>query len=162
MAINDINSRISDPCRVELGPLNDLRRIWDRLKNLYIETLVGEWVKEIGALLKLRGARKEGENLDEWLRKVVSKAESAKENLGELIWNILAAFILMVDLGDDLTNASSKTHRLAAWPSPETLRCNILGEYYSKLHVGRTKPTALERPPNSNLNSSNNPKLNIT
>ena len=36
-AINDINSRISDTCKEELGSLDDLKSIWDRLKVLYVE-----------------------------------------------------------------------------------------------------------------------------
>ena len=61
-AINDINSRISETCREELGSLDNLESIWTRLKDLYVESTVGTWVKELNALLKLKGARKVGEN----------------------------------------------------------------------------------------------------
>ena len=61
-AINDINSRISETCREELGSLDNLESIWARLKDLYVESTVGTWVKELNALLKLKGARKVGKN----------------------------------------------------------------------------------------------------
>jgi hypothetical protein len=64
-AINDINSKISDTCKEELRSLDDLKSIWERLKTLYTESTVGTWVKELNALLKLKGARKPRENLDE-------------------------------------------------------------------------------------------------
>jgi hypothetical protein len=40
-AINDINSRISDTCKEELGSLNNLKSIWERLKAQYIKSTCG-------------------------------------------------------------------------------------------------------------------------
>ena len=61
-AINNINSRISKTCQEELGSLDNLESIWARLKDLYVESTVGTWVKELNALLKLKGTRKVGNN----------------------------------------------------------------------------------------------------
>jgi len=158
-AINDINSRISENCKEELGDLNNLKNIWDRLKILYVESTVGTWVKEMKTLWKFRGARKEGENPDDWMRKVIAKGRSAKENLGELTWDIFMGFILTVDLGDDLTTTSAETHRLKVWPTLDNLRNDISAEYHSKLNAGKTKPTASARPSNTDNDDA---KLNLT
>jgi hypothetical protein len=63
--INDINSRINETCQDELRSLDNLESIWTRLKDLYVESTVRTWVKELNALLKLKGARKVGENPDD-------------------------------------------------------------------------------------------------
>jgi hypothetical protein len=83
-AINDINSRISDICKEELGSLDDLKSVWDRLKVLYVESTCGTWVKELNTLFKLKGGRKTGENPDEWMRKVITTTRSIKDNLGNI------------------------------------------------------------------------------
>ena len=155
-AINDINSRISETCREELGSLDALVNIWARLKDLYVESTVGTWVKELNALLKLKGARKVGENPDDWMRRVISRIRSAKENLGELSFDILGGYIMSVDLGDDITATTTESYRQTKWPSLETLRRSISEEYQSRLNAGKTKPTASERP------SNEDPKLNLT
>ena len=127
-----------------------------RLKDLYVESTVGTWVKELNALLKLKGARKVGENPDDWMRRVISRIRSEKENLGELSFDILGGYIMSVDLGDDITATTTESYRQTKWPSLETLRRSISEEYQSKLNAGKTKPTASERP------SNEDPKLNLT
>jgi hypothetical protein len=156
-AINDINSRVSETCKEELGSLDDLKNIWDRLKILYIESTCGTWVKELNALFKLKGARKPGENPDEWMRKVITTTRSIKDNLGEIDLDILAAYILTVDLGDDLTTTTTETYRQSKWPPVDSIRTSISEEYQSKLNAGKTKPTASARPA-----SGEDPKLNLT
>src|SRR6266516_2430741 len=121
-AINDINSRLSDTCREELGSLDNLKDIWDRLKTLYVESTCGTWVKELNTLFKLKGARKPGENPDEWMRKVITTTRNARDNLGELSWDTLAAYMLTVDLGDDLTATTTETYRQSKWPSIDHIR----------------------------------------
>ena len=98
-AINDINSRISNTCKEELGSLDDLKSIWERLKVLYVESTCGTWVKELNALFKLKGARKTGENPDEWMRKIITTGRGIVDNLGDIDINILLAYLLTVDLG---------------------------------------------------------------
>jgi hypothetical protein len=155
-AINDINSRISDTCKEELGSLDDLKSIWDRLKVLYVESTCGTWVKELNTLFKLKGGRKVGENPDEWMRKVVTTTRSIRDNLGEINLDILAAYLLTVDLGEDLTATTTETYRQSKWPSVDSIRTSISEEFQSKLNAGKTKPTASARPDNED------PKLNLT
>jgi hypothetical protein len=155
-AINDINSRISNTCKEELGSLDDLKSIWDRLKVLYVESTCGTWVKELNTLFKLKGGRKAGENPDEWMRKVVTTTRSIRDNLGEINLDILAGYLLTVDLGDDITTTTTETYRQSEWPSVDSIRTSISEEYQSKLNAGKTKPTASARPDNED------PKLNLT
>ena len=154
-AINDINSRLSDTCREELGSLDNLKDIWERLKHLYVESTCGTWVKELNTLFKLKGARKPGENPDEWMRKVITTTRNARDNLGELSWDTLAAYMLTVDLGDDLTATTTETYRQSKWPSIDNIRTSISEEFQSKLNAGKSKPTAAARP-------DNDPNLNLT
>jgi hypothetical protein len=156
-AINDINSRISNTCKEELGSLDDLKSIWDRLKVLYVESTCGTWVKELNTLFKLKGGRKAGENPDEWMRKVVTTTRSIRDNLGEINLDILAAYLLTVDLGEDLTATTTETYRQPKWPSVDSIRTSISEEYQSKLNAGKTKPTASARPA-----SGEDPELNLT
>jgi len=155
-AINDINSRISDTCREELGSLDDLKSIWDRLKVLYVESTCGTWVKELNALVKLIGGRKAGENPDEWMRKVITTGRNIKDNLGDINMDIFMAYILTVNLGDDLTATTTETYRQSEWPSVDSIRTSISEEFQSKLNAGKTKPTVSARPDNDD------PKLNLT
>jgi hypothetical protein len=155
-AINDINSRISDTCKEELGSLDDLKSIWDRLQVLYVESTCGTWVKELNTMVKLIGGRKEGENPDEWMRKVITTGRSIRDNLGDLNIDIFMAYILTVNLGDDLTATTTETYRQSKWPTVDSIRTSISEEYQSKLNAGKTKPTAAARPNN------NDPKLNLT
>ncbi len=96
----------SDTCKEELGSLDDLKSIWERLKVLYVESTCGTWVKELNTMVKLIGGRKPGENPDEWMRKVITTARSIKDNLGDLNMDIFMAYILTVNLGDDLNHVS--------------------------------------------------------
>src|SRR6266516_3437072 len=92
-AINDIKSRISDKNKEELGSLDDLKSIWDKLKVLYVESTCRTWVKELNTLIKLKGGRKTGEDPDEWMRKVITTGRSIVDNLGDLkmdTWSIPA------------------------------------------------------------------------
>jgi hypothetical protein len=41
-------------------------------------------VKELNTLFKLKGGRKTGKNLNEWIKKVIIIVRSSKDNLGEL------------------------------------------------------------------------------
>jgi hypothetical protein len=91
------------------------------------------------------------------MRKVITKGRSAKENLGELTFEILIGYILLVDLGDDITATTTETYRQTKWPTIESLRRSILEEYQSKLNARKTRPTAGARP--SNLNED--PQLNL-
>jgi hypothetical protein len=75
-AINDINSRLSETCRKQLGRLENLKNIWDKLKTLYAKITCGIWVQELNNMVKLIGERKTGENPDEWLGKVIATAEN--------------------------------------------------------------------------------------
>jgi hypothetical protein len=154
--INDINSRISETCREELGSLVNLVNIWAKLRTLYVESTVGTWVRELNAITKLRGSRKEGENPDDWIRKVKLRIQSAEENLGELSFKILGAYIISVDLGSDITTTITETYRQRQWPSLDDLGRSISEEYQSKLNTGKTKPTVSARP------SNEDPKLNLT
>jgi hypothetical protein len=156
-AINDINSRISNTCKEELGSLDDLKSIWDRLKVLYVESTCGTWVKELNALFKLKGGRKTGENPDEWMRKVITTGRGIVDNLGDLNMNILLAYILTVDLGEDLTATTTETYRQPKWPTVDSIRTSISEEYQSKLNAGKTKPTASARPA-----SGEEPELSLT
>ncbi len=155
-AINDIISRISETCKEELGDLDDLQNIWDRLKALYVESTCGTWVKELNAVVKLIGGRKPGENPDEWMRKLITTGRNARDNLGELSWDILMAYGLTVGLGDDLTATTTETYRQSKWPPVDSIRTSISEEFQSKLNAGKGKPTAAARPDNED------PKLNLT
>jgi hypothetical protein len=121
-----------------------------------VEATCGTWVKELNALVKLIGARKPGENPDEWLRKLVKTGRNIKENLGELTIDIFLAYAMTVNLGDDLTATTTETYRQSKWPSVDSIRTSISEEYQSKLNAGKTKPTATARPDNED------PKLNLT
>jgi len=150
MAINDINSRLSETCRKQLGRLDNLKNIWDKLKTLYAKTTCGIWVQELNNMVKLIGARKTGENPDEWLGRVIATAENGQENLGNLTWDIFAAYVMSIDLGDDITATPSETYRQSEWPSMDSLRNSISQEYQSKLNTNtKSKPTAAARPDNT-------------
>ena len=156
MAINDINSRISDTCKEELGSLDELTSIWKRLKTLYVESTCGTWVKELNVLFKLKGGRKTGENPDEWIRKMITTGRSIVDNLGEINMDILLGYLLTVDLGEDLTATTTETYRQSRWPSVDSIRTSISEEFQSKLNAGKTnRPTASARP-------DNDPNLNLT
>jgi len=139
-----------------LGSLDDLKSIWERLKVLYVESTCGTWVKELNTMVKLIGGRKPGENPEEWMRKVITTARSIKDNLGDLNMDIFMAYILTVNLGDDLTATTTETYRRSEWPTVDSIRTSISEEYQSKLNAGKTKPTAAARPDNED------PKLNLT
>jgi len=156
-AINDINSRISNTCKEELGSLDDLKSIWERLKVLYVESTCGTWVKELNALFKLKGGRKTGENPDEWMRKIITTGRGIVDNLGDIKMDILLAYLLTVDLGEDLTATTTETYRQPKWPTVDSIRTSISEEYQSKLNAGKTKPTASARPANGE-----DPKLSLT
>jgi hypothetical protein len=156
-AINDINSRLSETCRKQLGRLDNLKNIWDKLKTLYAKTTCGIWVQELNNMVKLIGARKTGENPDEWLGRVIATAENGQENLGNLSWDIFAAYVMSINLGDDITATPSETYRQSEWPSMDSLRNSISQEYQSKLNANtKSKPTAAARPNNED------PKLSLT
>ncbi len=156
-AINDINSRISDTCNEELGSLDDLKSIWDRLKVLYVESTCGTWVKELNALFKLKGGRKTGENPDEWMRKMITTGRGIVDNLGNIDMDILLAYLLTFDLGEDLTTTTTETYRQSTWPTVDSIRTSISEEYQSKLNAGKTQPTAAARPTHGE-----DPKLHLT
>src|SRR6266516_7769596 len=99
-------------------------------------------------MVKLIGGRKPGENPDEWMRKVITTARSIKDNLGDLNMDIFMAYILTVNLGDDLTATTYETYRQSQWPNVDSIRTSISEEYQSKLNAGKTKPTAAARPDN--------------
>jgi hypothetical protein len=143
-AINDINSRISNTCKEELGSLDDLKSIWERLKVLYVESTCGTWVKELNALFKLKGGRKTGEDPDEWTRKIITTGRGIVDNLGDINMDIL------------LTATTTETYRQPKWPTVDSIRTSISEEYQSKLNTGKTKPTASARPANGE-----DPKLNL-
>jgi len=155
-AINDINSRISNTCKEELGSLDDLKSIWERLKILYVESTCGTWVKELNALFKLKGGRRTGEDPDEWMRKIITTGRGIVDNLGDINMDILLAYLLTVDLGEDITATTTETYRQPKWPTVDSIRTSISEEYQSKLNAGKTKPTASARPDNED------PKLNLT
>ena len=96
---------------------------------MYTKSTVGTWVKELNALLKLKGARKPRENPDEWMRKVIAIARSIKDNLGDLSMDILIAYILIVDLGDDITTTTTETYKQPKWPTVESIQRSIFEEY---------------------------------
>jgi hypothetical protein len=143
-AINDIKSRISDKNKEELGSLDDLKSIWDKLKVLYVESTCGTWVKELNTLIKLKGGRKTGEDPDEWMRKVITTGRSIVDNLGDLKMDIFLAYL------------PTETYRQPTWPTVDSIRTSISEEYQSKLNAGKTKPTASARP------NTEDPKLNLT
>jgi len=111
VAINDINLRISSICKEELGNLDDLSNIWERFRVLYVELICGIWVKEFNALFKLKGVRKTGENLDEWMRKLVIIGRNMVDNLGDINMDILLVYMLTVDLGEDLITTTTEMYR---------------------------------------------------
>jgi hypothetical protein len=154
--INDINARISQTCRDELGKLDSLVNIWTKLKTLYVIPTVGTWVRELNEIGKLIGARKEGEDPDEWLRKILLRYRSIKENLGELSLDIYISYAMSVQLGKDLNATVAEAYRQTKWPSPEDLAVRISQEYQSQLTSGKTRPTASARP------SNEDPRLNLT
>lgn len=90
------------------------------------------------------------------MRKVITTTRSIRDNLGEINLDILAAYLLTVDLGEDLTATTTETYRQSKWPSVDSIRTSISEEYQSKLNAGKTKPTASARPDNED------PKLNLT
>jgi hypothetical protein len=156
-AINDINSRISDTCKEQLGSLDDLKSIWERLKVLYAEFTCETWVKELNALFKLKGGRKTGENPDEWMRKVITTGRRIVNNLGDINMDIFLAYLLTVDLGEDLTATTAETYRQLKWPTVDSIRTSISEEYRAKLNAGKIKPTASAR-----ITHGGEPKLNLT
>ena len=121
-----------------------------------MESTCGTWVKELNALVKLIGGRKAGENPDEWMRKVITTGRNIKDNLGDINMDIFMAYILTVNLGDDLTATTTETYRQSEWPSVDSIRTSISEEFQSKLNAGKTKPTVSARPDNDD------PKLNLT
>jgi hypothetical protein len=84
-------------------------------------------------------------------------ARSIKDNLGDLSMDILTAYILIVDLGDDITTTTTETYRQPKWPTVKSIQRSISEEYQSKLNAGKTKPTASARP-----SIDDEPKLNLT
>jgi hypothetical protein len=76
-----------------------------------VGTTCRNWVTELNAMVKLIGTRKIGEDPNEWMRKVLTTGKLAKKNLGELSWDILMAYMLTVNLSDDLTATTTETHR---------------------------------------------------
>jgi hypothetical protein len=45
------------------------------------------------------------------MRKVITIGKSIRNNLGDINMNILLAYILTVDLGEDLTATTTETYR---------------------------------------------------
>jgi hypothetical protein len=83
--------------------------------------------------------------------------EEQKDNLGDIDMDILLAYLLTVDLGEDLTATTTETYRQSEWPTVDSIRTSISEEYQSKLNAGKTKPTASTQPA-----SNEDPKLNLT
>jgi hypothetical protein len=90
------------------------------------------------------------------MRKMITTGRSIVDNLGDINMSILLAYLLTVDLGEDLTATTTETYRQSKWPTVDSIRTSISEEYQSKLNAGKTKPTASARPDNEN------PKLNLT
>ncbi len=111
MTINDINLRISSTCKEELGNLNNLSNIWEKLRVLYVKSTCGIWVKELNALFKLKEARKTGENSNERMKKLVTTGRNIVNNLENINMDILLAYILIIDLGEDLITTITETYR---------------------------------------------------
>jgi hypothetical protein len=88
---------------------------------------------------------------------VIAIARSIKDNLRDLSIDILTAYILIVNLRDDITTTTTKTYRQPKWPTVESIQRSISKEYQSKLNARKTKPTALAQ-----LLINNKPKLNLT
>jgi len=63
------------------------------------------------------------------MRRVILRIRSAKENLGELSFNILSGYIMSVNLGDDITATTTKSYQQTKWPSLKTLRRSISKEF---------------------------------
>jgi hypothetical protein len=80
----------------------------------------GAWVKELNTLFKLKGGRKTGENPDEWMRKAITTTRGIMDNLGDINLSILAAYLITVDIGEDLTATITQTYRQPKWPSLDT------------------------------------------
>ena len=139
-----------------MGSLDDLKSIWERLKVLYVKSTYGTWVKELNALFKLKGGRRTDENPDEWMRKIITTGRGIVDNLGDINMDILLAYLLTVDLGEDLTVTTTETYRQPKWPTIDSIRTSISEEYQSKLNTGKTKPIVLIRPA-----SGEDPKLNL-
>jgi hypothetical protein len=156
-AINDINSRISDACKEELGSLDDLKSIWERLKALYVRSTCETWVQELNALFKFKGGRRTGENPDEWMRKVITTGRRIVDNLGDINLDILAAYLLTVDLEEDFPATITEIYRQPKWPTVDSIRKSISEEYQAKLNAGRITPTASAR-----ITHGEDPKLNLT
>jgi hypothetical protein len=105
-----------------------------------VESTCGTWVKELNALLKLKAGRKTGKNPDEWMRKIITTGRSIVDNLGDINMDILLAYLLTVDLGEDLTATTTETYRQSKWPTVDSIRTSISEEYQSKLNTGRPNP----------------------
>jgi hypothetical protein len=90
------------------------------------------------------------------MRKVIAITRSIKDNLRDLSIDILIAYILTVDLRDDITTTTTETYRQPKWPTVESIRRSISKEYQSKLNARKTKPTASAQP-----SINNEPKLNL-
>jgi hypothetical protein len=104
-----------------LGSFDDLESIWERLKVLYVESTCGTWVKELNALFNLKGARKTGEDPDEWMRKIITTGRGIVDNFGDIDINILLAYLLTVDLREDLTATITETYRQLKWPTVDSI-----------------------------------------
>ena len=62
-------------------------------------------------MIKLISGRKAGENPNEQLGKVIVTTKNAQENLGDLSWDILIAYVMSINLGEDITATPSETYR---------------------------------------------------
>jgi hypothetical protein len=60
---------------------------------------------------------------------VIAIARSIKDNLGDLSIDILIAYILTVDLKDNIITTTTKTYRQPKWPTVESIRRSISKEY---------------------------------
>ena len=90
------------------------------------------------------------------MRKIITTGRGIVDNLGDINIDILLAYLLTVDLGEDLTVTTTETYRQSKWPTIDSIRTSISEEYQSKLNTGKTKPIVLTR-----LVSGEDPKLNL-
>jgi hypothetical protein len=60
---------------------------------------------------------------------VIAIARSIKDNLRDLSIDILIAYILTVDLRDNITTTTTKTYKQPKWPTVKNIRKSISKEY---------------------------------
>jgi hypothetical protein len=91
------------------------------------------------------------------MRKIIITGRRIVDNLGDINMDILLAYLLTVDLGEDLTATTTEIYRQPKWPTVDSIRMSISEEYQCKLNTGKTKPTASAR-----ITHGEDPKLNLT